>query len=258
MLTIGADTIFNSSGKLPTSEEIDAMIDRTEGATWTQPSSDSCSSSSSLSLSSSSSSATPLPTASSFKSTSASEIDFTVARPLSEFQGIVYDRTSAPQNTLDIANIFLGKREKNSRTIEVDGVTVLKSNNYEVKGDRYVFDGDEERKIVEKTDTRQIAGRDYDHDSYCLVCWDGGEMICCEGCAAVYHPVCLGYSGKEAEQLFKLKRWNCPHHRVSFFISLFISFSYIYLIISLSCLLYVSVLGLQQKCCSCGWLIVPL
>ena len=38
---------------------------------------------------------------------------------------------------------------------------------------------------------RQVAGRDYDHESTCMLCWDGGEMVCCDYCPASYHLECL-------------------------------------------------------------------
>ena len=45
--------------------------------------------------------------------------------------------------------------------------------------------------------TRQVAGRDYEHQDVCLVCWDGGEIICCDFCPASYHLSCLGLTKKD-------------------------------------------------------------
>jgi len=113
-----------------------------------------------------------------------------------------------------MANIFLGKREKKSRIMKVGTHTILKENNYEVNENRYVYGDDDNSMVIEKPERNlQIAGRDYDHDSLCLHCWQGGDLICCDGCPAVFHPNCLGLSPKETERLTKLKRWMCPHHR---------------------------------------------
>ncbi len=50
-----------------------------------------------------------------------------------------------------------------------------------------------------------------EHMDVCLVCWDGGELLCCDHCPAAYHPECLGYTPAEMKQLER-KRWACPHH----------------------------------------------
>ena len=56
---------------------------------------------------------------------------------------------------------------------------------------------------------RQVAGVDYNHSSHCQVCWDGGDLFCCDSCPAAYHAECLGL---DADEIGSRRRWVCPHH----------------------------------------------
>ncbi len=56
---------------------------------------------------------------------------------------------------------------------------------------------------------RQVAGVDYNHSSHCQVCWDGGDLFCCDACPAAYHAECLGL---DADDIGSRRRWSCPHH----------------------------------------------
>ena len=40
----------------------------------------------------------------------------------------------------------------------------------------------------------QRAGRDYQNEEFCLLCWDGGDLMLCDGCPTAFHAECLGYS----------------------------------------------------------------
>lgn len=88
-------------------------------------------------------------------------------------------------------------------------------------GSSYVFEGGEQQpQELEQQDTikknsskRQVAGRDYTHESTCLVCWDGGSVILCDRCPCAYHPACLGYDEKDAKAITS-SVWSCPHHQV--------------------------------------------
>lgn len=41
------------------------------------------------------------------------------------------------------------------------------------------------------------------------VCWDGGELVCCDVCPAAYHAECLG---QDPTHLEAKQHWACPHH----------------------------------------------
>jgi len=41
------------------------------------------------------------------------------------------------------------------------------------------------------------------------VCWDGGELVCCDVCPAAYHAECLG---QDPSHLEAKQHWACPHH----------------------------------------------
>ena len=58
---------------------------------------------------------------------------------------------------------------------------------------------------------RQIAGRDYDHEEHCLLCWDGGDLICCDQCPGAYHAECLEKLNAQLPTK-KFGCWGCPHH----------------------------------------------
>lgn len=46
-----------------------------------------------------------------------------------------------------------------------------------------------------------------DHQDYCEVCQQGGEIILCDTCPRAYHLVCLEPELEEAPE----GRWSCPH-----------------------------------------------
>ena len=48
--------------------------------------------------------------------------------------------------------------------------------------------------------------KDIQHDDWCFLCHDGGDLICCHSCTRVYHLKCLG--------LTKIPKgiWRCPWH----------------------------------------------
>lgn len=50
-------------------------------------------------------------------------------------------------------------------------------------------------------------GYETDHQDYCEVCQQGGEIILCDTCPRAYHLVCLEPELEKAPE----GRWSCPH-----------------------------------------------
>ncbi|KAL9231156.1 hypothetical protein vseg_006414 [Gypsophila vaccaria] len=46
-----------------------------------------------------------------------------------------------------------------------------------------------------------------DHDDSCMICADGGDLMCCDKCPSTYHPRCLGFEGVPQDE------WQCPYCR---------------------------------------------
>ena len=85
---------------------------------------------------------------------------------------------------------------------------------------------------------RQLAGRDYENSPVCGVCWEGGELLCCDFCPGTFifftaltfctnpahvltcplmyytlkpgsfHMECIGLGPDD----FGSGAWSCPHH----------------------------------------------
>ncbi len=97
----------------------------------------------------------------------------------------------------------------------------MKTNNYDMdKGEPSVFDKEllaaKEAQAKKKGASRlvfvpqtrkQVAGRDYDSQDLCQMCWHGGELICCDLCPAALHCECMGLDDPPTA-----KAWCCPHH----------------------------------------------
>lgn len=50
-------------------------------------------------------------------------------------------------------------------------------------------------------------GYETDHQDYCEVCQQGGEIILCDTCPRAYHLVCLEPELERAPE----GKWSCPH-----------------------------------------------
>ncbi|KAJ1453700.1 SNF2 family N-terminal domain-containing protein [Pelagophyceae sp. CCMP2097] len=64
---------------------------------------------------------------------------------------------------------------------------------------------------LEAIGSRQIAGRDYDHESICMACKEGGELLLCDQCPCSWHPECLKLMNVPLPKK-GVTTWGCPHH----------------------------------------------
>uniref|UniRef100_A0A8C7E6M4 Chromodomain helicase DNA binding protein 3 n=1 Tax=Naja naja TaxID=35670 RepID=A0A8C7E6M4_NAJNA len=58
-----------------------------------------------------------------------------------------------------------------------------------------------------KKKKEEADGYETDHQDYCEVCQQGGEIILCDSCPRAYHLVCLDPELDKAPQ----GKWSCPH-----------------------------------------------
>uniref|UniRef100_A0A8C3UHI3 Chromodomain-helicase-DNA-binding protein 4 n=1 Tax=Catharus ustulatus TaxID=91951 RepID=A0A8C3UHI3_CATUS len=56
-------------------------------------------------------------------------------------------------------------------------------------------------------DSLAVDGYETDHQDYCEVCQQGGEIILCDTCPRAYHMVCLDPDMEKAPE----GKWSCPH-----------------------------------------------
>jgi SWI/SNF-related matrix-associated actin-dependent regulator of chromatin subfamily A member 5 len=112
------------------------------------------------------------------------------------------------------SQILSGKRVRVKTTMEIDGHTVLKANNYSLEDGEPSVNAREaarfgNKKKPEKRPRAQVAGRDYGHSYTCQACWDGGDIVCCDLCPVSVHAECVGVT---QDEVAKATRWACPHH----------------------------------------------
>uniref|UniRef100_A0A8C0IS84 Chromodomain-helicase-DNA-binding protein 4 n=1 Tax=Chelonoidis abingdonii TaxID=106734 RepID=A0A8C0IS84_CHEAB len=61
--------------------------------------------------------------------------------------------------------------------------------------------------VSEDDSTVPVDGYETDHQDYCEVCQQGGEIILCDTCPRAYHMVCLDPDMEKAPE----GKWSCPH-----------------------------------------------
>jgi len=214
MLRFGVDAVFSkASGDPPTDEELDILMDRTPAGEKRRKKLGDLQ--------------TDVTTAEDYiegKAEAAPISTFMLPEAIANDMGVSADAVSEAKankykSVKDIAaefnaNVMMGKRSRTKTTIEIDGHTVLKANNYNMEDGEPSVHAREARTKVKtgpesKKPRSQIAGRDYGHSSVCQSCWDGGEIVCCDLCPVSVHPDCIGITIKD---ITRYHRWSCPHH----------------------------------------------
>ena len=213
MLTFGADKIMSADeDELPSDADIDALIDRTA----TEPPDGG--SEAAAAAGGDAQHKRPLQVG-----TAQTAASFDAQLPMHLTQTMQGEAIAKDTTLAGIGRQWQemqGKRTQKSRLKKVGQHNVLLSNDYKLGGHISVFDAEQAGKDMSfhKAKTRrQVPGRDYEHEEFCLQCWDGGELVCCDFCPAAYHPKCLGY--KDALEMTGgallsggLRMWGCPHH----------------------------------------------
>lgn len=119
----------------------------------------------------------------------------------------------------DIKTLENKKRERKSRICQIAGkgsgygsayVPVLAANNYTFGGESSVFERElkQSNKSCFEVKKKSKDGPKFEHDDYCIICGDGGDMVCCSRCPNTVHLSCVG--------LKKSRDFSaCPHHKCS-------------------------------------------
>ncbi|KAK6326711.1 hypothetical protein J4Q44_G00023560 [Coregonus suidteri] len=101
-------------------------------------------------------------------------------------------RSSSEEDELDVESDF------DDGTFEVsDG-----SNSHSSRSKKKAKSAKKKKKVEEDGD-----GYETDHQDYCEVCQQGGEIILCDTCPRAYHMVCLDPDMEKAPE----GKWSCPH-----------------------------------------------
>uniref|UniRef100_A0A8C7LJW4 DNA helicase n=1 Tax=Oncorhynchus mykiss TaxID=8022 RepID=A0A8C7LJW4_ONCMY len=104
-------------------------------------------------------------------------------------------RSSSEEDELDVESDF------DDGTFEVsDG-----SNSHSSRSKKKAKTAKKKKK--EESDVEDGDGYETDHQDYCEVCQQGGEIILCDTCPRAYHMVCLDPDMEKAPE----GKWSCPH-----------------------------------------------
>uniref|UniRef100_A0A8C3Y3C1 Chromodomain-helicase-DNA-binding protein 4 n=1 Tax=Catharus ustulatus TaxID=91951 RepID=A0A8C3Y3C1_CATUS len=108
-------------------------------------------------------------------------------------------RSSSEDDDLDVESDF-DDASINSYSVS-DGSTSRSSRS------RKKLKAGKKKKKGEEDSTVAVDGYETDHQDYCEVCQQGGEIILCDTCPRAYHMVCLDPDMEKAPE----GKWSCPH-----------------------------------------------
>merc|ERR1719346_427056 len=99
---------------------------------------------------------------------------------------------------------MLAEAEETMTTEESSCATPAPGQKKEKKGKPKVKIGNKNKKKGKKK--KDFANDESEHQEYCEVCKQGGEIILCDTCPRAYHLVCLEPELSEAPE----GKWSCP------------------------------------------------
>ncbi|XP_015276218.1 PREDICTED: chromodomain-helicase-DNA-binding protein 4 [Gekko japonicus] len=108
-------------------------------------------------------------------------------------------RSSSEEDDLDVESDF-DDASINSYSVS-DGSTSRSSRS------RKKMRAGKKKKKGEEDSAATVDGYETDHQDYCEVCQQGGEIILCDTCPRAYHMVCLDPDMEKAPE----GKWSCPH-----------------------------------------------
>ena len=110
------------------------------------------------------------------------------------------------QSLVEISQSWnLEKRKRQSRILEINGHRILRENNYTMQ------EGGISAAVSSRKKTKK-KGPSWVSTGECLICWDGGKLMCCDHCPAVYHEGCLHSQGLVSTSSAFGNMYKCPQH----------------------------------------------
>jgi chromodomain-helicase-DNA-binding protein 4 len=109
----------------------------------------------------------------------------------------------------------IGKRKRHSHSSEDEDEYHIESSSKHEKKDKKSKKKSKKKKKAKLNESfgsdsefpDVYEGYETDHQDYCEVCQQGGEIILCDTCPRAYHLVCLDPELEEAPE----GKWSCPH-----------------------------------------------
>jgi SWI/SNF-related matrix-associated actin-dependent regulator of chromatin subfamily A member 5 len=201
-LRFGADAIFATpAGRPPSDEELEALLDRSAGGAARRAALEGHRAAAAVTHAAIAAAPPPL---------SAYVLQGQDLAPAARKLGL-HERRAA-----EAAKLVLDAPRERTRTCTVvDGFAVKRANLYTMQAGEPSVWGREAAGAAPAARKKggQVAGRDYGHSDTCQVCWDGGELYCCDWCPAAYHAACLPPDGVPPADGGRRALWACPHHR---------------------------------------------